>query len=106
MPESARKPKICVVTHSYPRFAGDWHASFIEKLAEAYAKRADVTVFIPFVSTWQRQEVEKGVRLRPFCYLPVKSWHIIGNEALMHKDLTFKLIYVLLIPIMMMVAVV
>ena len=47
--------KLCIITHSYPRFEGDWRSNFIESLAQAYAKNdVDVTVFVPYAIHFNR----------------------------------------------------
>ncbi len=39
------KTKLCIITHSYPQFEGDWRSNFIESLARAYSRNSvDVTV--------------------------------------------------------------
>jgi phosphatidylinositol alpha-1,6-mannosyltransferase len=101
MPERLR---IAIVTHAYPRFAGDWRKNFIEALAEAFAEHADVTVFVPWSKGWRRASEPAGrVRLVSYHYLPFASLEDLAEEDLMRRDLTLSLRRVLGVPLMVVV---
>jgi len=96
-------PRVCIVSHSYPRFAGDWRSNFIESLASAYARNgAEVTVFTAFTPQWNRPSIgADGVRLVTFKYAPFASWHTIGYGHSMIGDLQMHPVDVLLTPFML-----
>ena len=91
----ADKPRIGIVTHAYPCFDGDFRGNFIEALAKAFSEFADVTVFVPYVATWQRplgvSVTDTGfgtVTVHCYTYLPCKQWHTLGTAAIMQGDVT------------------
>jgi glycosyltransferase involved in cell wall biosynthesis len=91
----ADKPRIGIVTHAYPCFEGDFRGNFIEALAQAFAEFADVTVFVPYVTNWQRpiglSVTDTGfgtVTVHCYKYLPFKNWHTLGADTIMQGDLT------------------
>ncbi len=81
--------KICLITHSYPAFNGDWRSNFIESLAEAYTDWGhNVMVYVPYSKGWKRLYDEgKGVRIVTYKYAPFESWHILGYGRSLKKDL-------------------
>ena len=97
--------RICIVTHSYPRFPGDYRSNFIESLAEAYARKgADVTVLTPYTPLWNRPSTSAGgVKVVNFKYAPFKSWHTIGYGHSMVGDLDMHPADLLLMPFMLAV---
>jgi len=96
-------PKVCLISHSYPRFPGDYRSNFIESLAEAYARNgAQVTVFTPYTPLWNRPFTSAGgVRIVTFKYAPFKSWHTIGYGHSMVGDLDIQPADLLLMPFML-----
>ena len=97
--------KVCIITHSYPRFEGDWKANFIESLAKAYARQnVDVTVFVPYIvnSNLTLGTID-GVRIVKFKYLPFAWLHTIGCGNSMKADLRMNIQDVLLMPFFLMV---
>lgn len=81
--------KACILTHSYPRFSGDWRSNFIESLAKAFARNgAEVTVLVPSTAMpVTRPDGNNGVRIVTYRYLPFKSWQTIGYGHTMRSDL-------------------
>jgi len=100
--------KVCILTHSYPRFEGDWRSNFIESLARAYARNdSDVTVFVPYASKFRREPVDDlGVKIISYKYAPLPSLHTIGYGHSMRSDLTINLQDLLLIPLLLTVGVI
>lgn len=97
--------KVCIVTHSYPRFEGDWRSNFIESLARAYARNgADVTVFVPYAIQFNRalKDVD-GVKIVNYKYMPIRSLHTIGYGHSMKEDLKMNPKDVLLMPFLLLV---
>ena len=95
--------KVCVISHSYPRFVGDWRSNFIESLAQAYARNgAEVTVLTAFTPQWNRPPISAdGVRLETFRYAPFRSWHTIGYGHSMIGDLEMNPVDIILAPFML-----
>jgi glycosyltransferase involved in cell wall biosynthesis len=99
---------VCIVTHSYPRFEGDWRSNFIESLARAYARNdADVTVFVPYAVTFDRKLTDvDGVKIVQYKYAPLTSLHTIGYGRSMKDDLRMNLKDAFLMPFLLLVGVV
>ena len=97
--------KLCIITHSYPRFEGDWRSNFIESLATSYArKNVDVTVFVPYAINFTRAPKDKeGVKIVSYKYLPFRSLHTIGYGHSMKSDLKINLLDLLLMPFLLFV---
>lgn len=96
---------IVLVSHSYPRFKGDWHAHFIEALALAYARKARVTVLVPYTRSWNRQDKIDNVRLIPYKYLPWESAHVFGEVQIMEKDLKLNKLMIFALPFLLLMGV-
>lgn len=98
------KIKLCIVTHSYPRFEGDWGSNFIESLARAYARNdVDVTVFVPYAINFNRKpEDVEGVKIVTYKYMPFISLHTIGYGHSMKADLKMNLQDMLLMPFLLL----
>jgi glycosyltransferase involved in cell wall biosynthesis len=94
---------VIIVTHSYPRFDGDWRSNFIESLAVGYRQNgAKVTVLVPLSARWNRAELDSsGIRIIPYRYLPFKSWHVLGYGDSMKGDLKMNPLHILLLPLLM-----
>ena len=97
--------KLCIITHSYPRFEGDWRSNFIESLARAYAKNAvDVTVFVPYAVNFNREPIDDdGVKIVSYKYVPFRSLHTIGYGHSMKSDLIIDVQDLLLMPFLLFV---
>jgi glycosyltransferase involved in cell wall biosynthesis len=97
--------KLCIITHSYPRFEGDWRSNFIESLARAYAKNdVDVTVFVPYAVNFNREPIDDdGVKIVSYKYAPFRSLHTIGYGHSMKSDLIIDVQDLLLMPFLLFV---
>ena len=75
---------ILTLTSSYPRFAGDPTAPFIESITRHVAARGHtVHLVLPEHRAWNRPRVEDGVHFHPYRYSPRRSWTPWGySEAL------------------------
>ena len=100
--------KLCILTHSYPRFDGDWRSNFIESLARAYARNdVDVTVFVPHAVLFNREPVDHaGVKIISYRYMPFTAMHTIGYGHSMKSDLNFNVQDLLLMPFLLLVGIV
>jgi glycosyltransferase involved in cell wall biosynthesis len=97
---SDKDAHIIIVTHSYPRFKGDWRSNFIESLAIGYIKNGvKVTVFVPFTIGWNREsQTVDGIDIVTYKYMPFNSWHVFGYGKSMKGDLKMNLLHILLVP--------
>jgi len=67
--------RVVMLTSSYPLFAGDMTAPFIEEIAAGIAARGhEVHVVLPNHPRLDRPMTEHGVHLHPFAVSPVRSW--------------------------------
>lgn len=100
--------KICIVSHSYPFFPGDWRSNFIASLTEAYADIGnELTVFTPFFSGERRKIAESNkVIIIEYRYLPFESMHLIGYGNSMKGDIKISRLTVLLTPFLLIAGII
>jgi glycosyltransferase involved in cell wall biosynthesis len=100
--------KVCVVSHTYPRFRGEFLGVFIEELTRAYAQvGADVTVFLPYSPSWNRSASELSpVRVVHYRYMPRDRWHVAGYGTGMQNDLKLNPINYFCFPLMLLCGVI
>ena len=81
--------KICLITHAYPLFIGDWRANFIESLARSYACLGhSVTVLVSYAAGWQRSCHDvPGISVVTYRYAPFKRLHAVGYGKSVKSDL-------------------
>lgn len=90
--------QIGVLTHNYPRFAGDFSGTFVEALCEEMAAQAQaVTVWAPYDPAYHRP-LDGKVRLRLYRYAWPARAHRLGYMRTMHSDLALRLEAYLLSP--------
>lgn len=78
--------RVLVVTHNYPRFAGDPAGAFVARLAEATAAAgAEVRVLAPHVRGAPLEEVVHGVSVRRFRYAPERMERV-GYRGDLHRQ--------------------
>ncbi|GIK71446.1 MAG: glycosyl transferase family 1 [Chloroflexota bacterium] len=82
---------IGVLTHNYPRFAGDFSGTFVEALCEELAAQGQqVTVWAPYDPAYHRPP-DGAVRLRLYRYVWPDSLHRLGYMRTMQSDLALRL---------------
>lgn len=81
--------KICLITHAYPLFIGDWRANFIESLARSYACLGhSVTVLVSYAAGWQRSCHDvPGISVVTYRYVPFERLHAVGYGKSVKSDL-------------------
>ncbi len=89
--------KICIFTHTTPRFPGDTAAPFIGTLAEAMAKKHDVFVLAPFDKKIKRTS-HQPYRLVTYKYIFPDSLHRLGYSRTLEGDKTLSAINFILSP--------
>lgn len=67
--------RVLTLTSSYPKWAGDSTAPFIELMTRHLAERGhEVHVVVPEHRDWSRPATEGSVHYHPFRYSPARSW--------------------------------
>ncbi|MFO7632211.1 MAG: glycosyltransferase [Caldilinea sp.] len=80
-----------MLTHNYPRFAGDFSGTFVEALCEELAaQRQQVTVWAPYDPAYRRTP-NGAVTLRLYRYAWPDSLHRLGYMRSMQSDLALRL---------------
>ncbi|MBA3947265.1 MAG: glycosyltransferase [Herpetosiphonaceae bacterium] len=83
--------KIAMLTSSYPKWAGETTAPFIEEIAASMAAHGhEVHVVLPYRHDLRRQARERGVYLHPFHYAPGRSLEVWGYAAGLRGDVDLK----------------
>jgi glycosyltransferase involved in cell wall biosynthesis len=82
---------IGVLTHNYPRFAGDFSGTFIEALCQEFATQGEqVTVWAPHDAAYARP-LDEQVRLQLYRYAWPPAWQQLGYMRSMQGDLALRL---------------
>jgi glycosyltransferase involved in cell wall biosynthesis len=78
---------ICMLTTSYPKYAGETTAPFIEEIAAGLVRRGHtVHVVAPFHRDIRRAPVERGIHLHFFRYSPWRALNVWGYAEAMRAD--------------------
>lgn len=92
--------KIAMLTSSYPKWAGETTAPFIEEIAAGLAARGhEVHVVLPHRHDLRRTTQERGVFLHPYRYAPHRSLEVWGYAAGLRADRDLKGATVLATPL-------
>jgi glycosyltransferase involved in cell wall biosynthesis len=90
--------RVLIVTHNYPRFAGDPAGAFVARLAEATAASgATVRVLAPHVAGTESEESVNGVSIRRFRYAPAAAERV-GYRGDLHQQRWWSSVMVLGVP--------
>ena len=93
--------KICLLTHTYPRFPNDTIAPFVESTAETLQKQGvDVTVLTPDTPMFARTPTDHGVNLQTYRYFFPRSLQQLGYSNTLINDCQIKKYVYLLAPFM------
>lgn len=76
----AGKPRLLVLTSTYPRWKGDPEPGFVHELSRRLAESFDVTVLAPHAAGAAAEEWLDGVRVRRFRYTPAR-WETLVNDG-------------------------
>jgi glycosyltransferase involved in cell wall biosynthesis len=74
------RPRLLVVTSTYPRWAGDAEPGFVHELSRRLSARFDVVVLCPHARGAKRQELLDGVQVRRYAYAPAR-WETLVNDG-------------------------
>lgn len=75
---SASKPRLLVLTSTYPRWQSDATPGFVHALARRLTDRFEVMVLCPHACGAARREVMDGVKVRRYRYAPEK-WESLAS---------------------------
>lgn len=93
--------KICLLTHSYPRFPNDTTAPFVESTAETLQKHGvDVTVLTPDTPKLNRTATDHNVNLQTYRYFFPRQLQQLGYANTLVNDCELKRYVYLLAPFM------
>ena len=93
--------KVCLLTHSYPRFPNDTTAPFVEFTAEVLQKHGvDVTVLTPDTPKFARTPIDHGVNLHTYRYFFPRRLQLLGYSNTLVNDCELKRYVYLLAPFM------
>lgn len=76
----SRRPRLLVMTSTYPRWVGDPEPGFVHELAKRLAARFDIMVVCPHAAGAARREVLEGVQVRRYRYATT-SWETLVNDG-------------------------
>lgn len=98
--------KVCLLTHSYPRFPNDTTAPFVEFTAETLQKHGiDVTVLTPDTPKFARTTVDHSVNLKTYRYFFPRWFQRLGYANTLVNDCELKRYVYLLAPFMFLFAI-
>ena len=93
--------KVCLLTHSYPRFPNDTTAPFVESTAEKLQKQGvDVTVLTPDTLKFARTPIDHSVNLQTYRYFFPRRLQRLGYSNTLVNDCQLKRYVYLLAPFM------
>jgi glycosyltransferase involved in cell wall biosynthesis len=97
--------KICVLTHTYPRFPHDINAPFVEQLMEHIAAKGnEVSVLTAWDPEWNRTPGDHTVDLRTYRYVLPDRLHILGYSRTIEGNVRFRKRVFLLSPLLFLFA--
>jgi glycosyltransferase involved in cell wall biosynthesis len=80
-----------MLTSSYPKWAGEATAPFIEEIAAGLVRRGHtVHVVLPYHPELRRSSIERGIVLHPFRYAPHPALNVWGYAAALKADVGLK----------------
>ena len=95
--------KVCLLTHSYPRFPNDTTAPFVEFTAETLQKHGvDVTVLTPDTPKFERTPTDHSVNLYTYRYFFPRQLQRLGYANTLINDCELKRYVYLLAPFMVL----
>jgi len=83
--------KVAVLAHSFPRFPGDTHGTFIKSLCEALARRGhEMHVLVPF-DPELAPDPDSPLHVHSFRYVRPDRWHLLGYSRTLKRDVGLRL---------------
>jgi glycosyltransferase involved in cell wall biosynthesis len=91
--------RVAVLAHSFPRFPGDTHGPFVQRLSEELARRGhEVHVLVP----WDPElapDPASPLAVHSFRYVRPDRWHRLGYSRTLRRDVGMKAAAWLLAPL-------
>lgn len=79
--------KVAVLAHSFPRFPGDTHGTFVKSLCEALARRGhEMHVLVPF-DPELAPDPDSPLHVHSFRYVWPDRWHLLGYSRTLKRDI-------------------
>jgi len=83
--------KIAVLAHSFPRFRGDTHGTFVKSLCESLAALGhEIFMLVPF-DPELREDPQTRLNIRSFRYIKPDHWHKLGYSRTLERDVAMRL---------------
>lgn len=90
---------VCILTSSYPRFAGDYAGIFVAELARELVKLGvEVVVLTPRAPGLHAFEISEGVRVYRFSYFWPRQWESLAYHQGIPSNLKRNPLLYLLLP--------
>ena len=85
-----RALRVAVMAHSFPRFPGDTHGPFVQRLSEELARLGhEVHVLVP-LDRELRPDPDSPLTVHPFRYAGPARWHLLGYSRTLERDVRLK----------------
>lgn len=82
--------RIAVLAHSFPRFPGDTHGTFVKSLSSALARRGHrVTALVPF-DPELAPDPDDAVAVESFRYVRPDRLHLLGYSRTLRRDVAMR----------------
>lgn len=93
--------KICILTHTFPRYSKDFAAPFMHGVANGIQSAGnEVFVLTPFVNGIKKKRKNQKYKLITYKYIFFDSLHKLGYSQTLKNDMGLKLEMLLLSPFM------
>lgn len=93
--------KICILTHTFPRFEKDIAAPFMDGVSRGMVEsKNEVVVLTSYSPKFKITSKSKKYKVVLYKYMPFKSWHKLGYSETLTDDKTLKFVNLLLSPFM------
>src|SRR3990170_3318896 len=99
--------RICILTHTFPRFEKDIAAPFMHGVANAIASAGnEVFVLTPYTRGIKKKRKGQKYRLITYKYIFPGSFHKLGYSQTLTNDMSLKPVVFFLAPFMYFFAIV
>ena len=93
--------KICILTHTFPRYKKDFAAPFMDGVAEGIrAAENEVFVLTSFTPGFKRKITDQKYKIITYKYIFPDSLHRLGYSQTLSNDMELKTVMWLLSPLM------
>ena len=81
-PKGAQRPRLLVLTSTYPRWAGDPEPGFVHELSRRLTDKFQVTVLCPHACGALPKEQLDGVKVIRYRYAPERWERLVNNGGI------------------------